>query len=232
MKGAKVLVVEDDPAVLRITTDLLSGDGCEVMTAMTLEEGWTKAMAQPPSLIVLDLQFAQGNGLDFCKRLKADDKLKDCAVFMLTARSASEDIVAGLKVGADDYLAKPFHEQEFLARVEALLRRFQPASPPSKHPGDLQTGKLRISRAARQVWVGEQEIRLTLREFELLYCLAEKEGTAMTREEILVAAWGPQVAVVSKAVDVHMTHLRAKLGAEGKRIKSVSQVGYRMDPGE
>ena len=232
MKGALVLVVEDDPAVLRITTDLLRGDGCEVISAMTLDEGWELAMQRTPSLVVLDLQFAQGNGLDFCRRLKAEAKTKDCAVFMLTARSASEDIVAGLKVGADDYLAKPFHEHEFLARVEALLRRLLPSSLPSKNPGDLLSGKLRISRAARQVWVGELEIRLTLREFELLYCLAEKEGTAMTRDEILVAAWGPQVAVVSKAVDVHMTHLRAKLGAEGKRIKSVPQVGYRMDKAE
>ncbi len=228
MKGALVLVVEDDPAVLRMTSDLLKGEGCEVLGAASLEEGWSLAAKRLPALVVLDLQFPKGNGLDLCRKLKSSHATKAGGVLMLTARGAAEDIVAGLKVGADDYLAKPFHEQEFLARVEALLRRFQPR--PQAVLADLGSGPLRLSRASRQAWLGEEGLHLTLREFELLSVLMQRPGQALSREALIEAAWGPGTAIVAKAVDVHITHLRAKLGAEGARIKSVPQVGYRLDP--
>ena len=228
MKGSMVLVVEDDLSVLRLTSDLLRGEGCQVLEAATLEEAWSLASKHLPSLVVLDLQFPKGSGLDFCRKLKSSPITKAAGVMMLTARGASEDIVAGLKVGADDYLPKPFHEQEFLARVEALLRRFQPASKPAK--AEFTAGALRLSRASRQAWSGEEELRLTLREFELLSVFMQRPGEALSREELIQAAWGPGTAIVAKAVDVHMTHLRSKLGNEGARIKSVPQVGYRLDP--
>jgi DNA-binding response OmpR family regulator len=228
MKGALVLVVEDDLAVLRMTSDLLKGEGCDVLGASSLEEGWSLASKRAPALVVLDLQFPKGNGLDLCRKLKSSPVTKAGGVLMLTARGAAEDIVAGLKVGADDYLAKPFHEQEFLARVEALLRRFQPRAKPVL--ADLGASSLRLSRASRQVWAGDEELHLTLREFELLSVLMQRPGQALSREELIEAAWGPGTAIVAKAVDVHITHLRSKLGPEGARIKSVPQVGYRLDP--
>lgn len=227
MKGSLVLVVEDDPAVLRLTSDLLRGEGCQVLGAPTLEEGWALASKHLPALVVLDLQFPKGNGIDLAKKLKSSPITKAMGIFMLTARGASEEIVEGLKAGADDYMAKPFHEQEFLARVEALLRRFLPAMKPGK--AELASGSLRLSRSSRQAWAGEEELRLTLREFELLSVLLSRPGEALSREELIQAAWGPGTAIVAKAVDVHITHLRAKMGAEGARIKSVTQVGYRLD---
>lgn len=226
MKGSIVLVVEDDLAVSRMTCDLLIGEGCQTLAAVTLEEGWTLAAKHQPALVVLDLQFPKGNGLDLCKKLKTSPITKAGGVLMLTARGASEDIVAGLKVGADDYLPKPFHEQEFLARVEALLRRFQPASKPAK--AEFSAGPLRLSRSSRQVWAGEEELHLTLREFELLSVLMQRPGEALSREELIEVAWGPGTAIVAKAVDVHITHLRTKLGIAGAFIKSVPQVGYRL----
>ena len=227
MKGSLVLVVEDDAAVLRLTSDLLRGEGCQVLGAATLEEGWILASKHLPALVVLDLQFPKGNGIDLAKKLKASPITKAMGIFMLTARGASEEIVEGLKAGADDYMAKPFHEQEFLARVEALLRRFQPAVKPTKT--ELESGILRLSRSSRQAWAGEEELRLTLREFELLSVLMQRQGEALSREELIQAAWGPGTAIVAKAVDVHITHLRSKMGPEGARIKSITQVGYRLD---
>jgi two-component system phosphate regulon response regulator PhoB len=227
MKGSMVLVVEDDVAVLRLTSDLLRGEGCRVMGAATLEEGWSLASKHLPALVVLDWQFPKGSGLDLCKKLKASPITKAAGVFMLTARGASNDIVEGLKAGADDYMPKPFHEQEFLARVEALLRRFQPATRPAKV--ELESGALRLSRSSRKAWNGEEELRLTLREFELLSVLMQRPGEALSRDELIQAAWGPGTAIVAKAVDVHITHLRAKLTSEAARIKSVPQVGYRLD---
>lgn len=222
----RLLVVEDDPAVRRLTVDLLSGEGYTVESAATVDEGWTLASRLRPDLAVLDLHFPKGDGLDLCRRLKANAATRDCLVFILTARGATEHVVEGLKAGADDYLAKPFHEQEFLARVEALLRRRGAFELPV---AELRDGDLKLSRGEHRAWIGDQELKLTLREFEVLAALVASPGQALSREQIIDRAWGPGTAVVPKAVDVHINHLRQKLGPLSRRIQSVPQVGYRYE---
>lgn len=224
--STRVLVVEDDPAMRRLTVDLLRGEGYQVDASESVEGGWSQAVAARPELAVLDLQFPKGDGLDLCRRLKANAATRDCLVIILTARGASEHVVEGLKAGADDYLAKPFHEQEFLARVQALLRRRGAFQEPSDA---LEAGPLRLSRSEHRAWLEGAEVRLTLREFEVLAALVGSPGQALSREQIIDRAWGPGTAVVAKAVDVHINHLRQKLGEAAKVIVSVPQVGFRFD---
>lgn len=221
---ARVLLAEDDAAMRRLTADLLHAENYEVKAASDLEQAWSLASAWRPDLVVLDLQFPGGNGLDFCRRLKSAAALKDCLVLILTARGGSADMVEGLKSGADDYLPKPFHEQVFLARVAALLRRRGAFVEPVL---DMEHGGLRLSRREHRAWLDGHELKLTLREFEVMAALVSAPGEALTREQIIERAWGPDMVVVPKAVDVHINHLRQKLGPTGANIQAVPQVGYR-----
>ncbi|MGH7442781.1 MAG: response regulator transcription factor [bacterium] len=223
---AKVLLVEDDAAVRRLTADLLHAENYEVKAVATVEEGWNHAEQWRPDLAVLDLNFPVGNGLDLCRQLKENGATRDCLVLMLTARGGTVNVVEGLKVGADDYLAKPFHEQEFLARVAALLRRRGAFVEPVL---ELMDGSLRLSRKEHRAWLDGKELKLTLREFEVIVALVSAPGQALTREQIIERAWGPGMAVVSKAVDVHVNHLRKKFGKHGMRIQAVPQVGFRWN---
>ncbi|HVZ81064.1 MAG TPA: response regulator transcription factor, partial [bacterium] len=145
-------------------------------------------------------------------------------VFILTARGSSEDIVRGLEAGAEDYLSKPFNEREFLARVRAILKRHSSTTPVKD---EIISGKVRLSPTSHEVWCQDKPIALTLREFDILRIFLENPGKALSREEIVRLAWGPATAIVPKVVDVHVGHLRAKLGPEGKRVETVPQVGYK-----
>jgi DNA-binding response OmpR family regulator len=226
MKGVKVLVIEDDPAVATVVRDLLVAEEYNVQVAGDQASGLAQAMQFRPQLIILDLNLPDGDGLTLCQSLKESTSTRDIEIFMLTSRGTAEDIVRGLEAGAEDYLAKPFHQREFLARVRKILRRSQ-AAPASEA---LVSGRLKLEPSSHEAWLDSKPLRLTLREYEILQVLMEREGDALTRDDILRAAWGPSISIVPKVVDIHIGHLRQKLGNEGQRLATVPQVGYKLLP--
>jgi len=228
MTGPLILIIEDDPSVLTLTRDLLLTENYRVETAVNASAGLEAVHRMKPDLLVLDLNLPDGDGLDLCRGVKNEDPTRDLPVFILTARASSDDIVAGLEAGADDYLTKPFNEREFTARIRAILRRNQPGTLPAET--ELVMGDLRLSPHSHVVLYKGNPLELTLREFDILRVLLTHPGKALTREEIVRYAWGPNTFLVSRVVDVHLGHLRAKLGAMGRKIETIPQVGYRMIP--
>jgi two-component system alkaline phosphatase synthesis response regulator PhoP len=225
MRPFRILLVEDDPAVLTLTRDLLLKERFEVEGVGSIRDAKARLGEGAFDLLVLDLGLPDGDGLTFCRSLKSGPATQDLPVFILTARGSSEDIVNGLEAGADDYLPKPFNEREFMARARAILRR---KGDGAKAQGELISGALRLSPESHETWCQGKPVALTLREFEILQALLSNPGKALSREQIVALAWGPSTAIVPKVVDVHLGHLRSKLGVEGKRIETVPQVGYRF----
>jgi len=228
MNPALILMIEDDPSVLTLTRDLLLAENYRVETAVNSQEGSETVRRLKPDLLILDLNLPDGDGLDLCRQLKKQAASKDLPVFILTARASSEDIVAGLEAGADDYLTKPFNEREFEARVRVILRRQTPIAPSSDE--ELIVGNLKLSPHSHKVSYKGNPIELTAREFDILRVLLSHPGKALTREEIVRFAWGPNTYLVPRVVDVHLGHLRNKLGPAGRKIETIPQIGYRMIP--
>lgn len=222
-----ILMIEDDTAVATLTRDLFQREGFLVQTADTAAKGWDLFQKGDFDLLLLDLGLPDMEGMDFCAKVKSDPAKGKVPVFILTARGSSEDIVRGLEAGAEDYLSKPFNEREFLARVRAILRRHSAMGGPKD---EIISGKVKLSPASHEVWCHDKPVLLTLREFDILRIFLENPGKALAREEIVRLAWGPSTAIVPKVVDVHVGHLRAKLGSEGKRLETVPQVGYKWLP--
>lgn len=227
MKEHQILIVEDDPAVLTLTRDLLLKEDYKVMAVSEGRDGWGALQWEKFDLLILDLGLPDMDGLELCGQIKKDPLRRDLPVFILTARSSSDEIVKGLEAGADDYLPKPFNEREFVARVQAILRRRAPLTPKEEL---ISSDKIKLSPSSHEVWVGEKPILLTLREFDILRVFLSNPGKALTREDIVKMAWGPATAIVTKVVDVHVGHIRNKLGPEGKRVETVPQVGYKLTP--
>jgi two-component system alkaline phosphatase synthesis response regulator PhoP len=223
-----ILIIEDDPSVLTLTRDLLLTENYRVETATNARAGLEAVHKMKPDLLVLDLNLPDGDGLDLCRGLKKEDATRNLPVFILTARASSDDIVAGLEAGADDYLTKPFNEREFTARIRVILRRNQPGTLSVET--ELVMGDLKLSPDSHMVLYKGKPLELTLREFDILRVLLTQPGKALTREEIVRYAWGPNTFLVPRVVDVHLGHLRMKLGAMGRKIETVPQVGYRMVP--
>jgi len=224
----KVLVVEDDPGILRTVADNLRFEQYEVITAMDGETALVVQHEQQADLIVLDLMLPRISGLEVCRRLRASDD--HVPVLVLTARADEADRVLGLDLGADDYVVKPFSVPELMARVRALLRRASSASalPAAFTFGDVQIDFRRYSaqRAGRPV-------DMTRKEFALLRFLASRQNTVVTRDELLNKVWGFDAYPLTRTVDNHIAGLRAKLEADPGRpvhIQTVHGVGYKFVP--
>jgi two-component system, OmpR family, alkaline phosphatase synthesis response regulator PhoP len=225
--NSRILLVEDEPSVALTVSDLLAGEGYDVETAVDGLGGLARASSEPFDVIVLDVMLPGMNGLDVCRELRK--KGNDVAILMLTARSQLTDRVVGLKLGADDYLAKPFEPLELLARVEALLRRVRKDGlAPVKSFGfgdvtvDFERGDVRKSGAA---------IPLAAKELDLLRYLVDHRGNVVSREELLESVWEYQPGVSSRTLDVHVAWLRQKLEDNPqmpKHIHTVRGVGYRF----
>ena len=221
-----VLVVEDDPAILRGLTDNLRYEGYQVLQAQDAETGRQLHLTGKPDLIVLDLMLPRMSGLEFCRRLRAS--ADHTPILMVTARSEEADRVLGLDVGADDYVTKPFSVRELMARVRALLRRTQEASRlPTRLTFDDVELDFRSYTARRQ----GQAIEMTRKEFATLRLLAARAGSVVTRDELLNEVWGYESSPISRTVDNHIASLRAKLEAvpsRPRRIQTVHGVGYKF----
>jgi two-component system alkaline phosphatase synthesis response regulator PhoP len=215
--------VDDEQSVLNLADAYLRPEGFEIYTAKDGLAGLKAARALKPDLIVLDLMLPGMDGLEVLAALRRESKVY---VILLTAKSEETDKVVGLSVGADDYLTKPFSPRELVARIKAAFRRMQ--------PGDSQTSiglafaRLRINPSSRQVWVDDEPVELTAREFDLLQALAESRGRVLSRQQLLENIWGGDYYGDLRVVDVHLGHLRQKLG-QSDFIQTVRGVGYRFE---
>ena len=222
----RILVVEDDPAILRIVADNLRYEGYDVITAQDGEAGARLQRAQKPDLIVLDLMMPRLGGLELCRRLRGDGI--QTPILMLTAKSEEADRVAGLDLGADDYMTKPFSVKEFLARVRALLRRVQPQQ---NLPNELRFGDVEVDFRRYEARRFGKSVEMTRKEFAILRFLASRAGEVVVRDELLNEVWGYEAFPVSRTVDNHVAGLRAKLEADPSSpvyIRTVHGVGYKF----
>jgi phosphate regulon transcriptional regulator PhoB len=225
--ASDVLVVEDEPDIRNLVVHHLTRDGFRCRTAASGPEALARVRAAAPDLVVLDLMLPELNGLEVCRRLRADPATATVPIIMLTAKTDEVDRVVGLEMGADDYVAKPFSPKELVARVRAVLRRARPGEPVRP----LTVGGVSLDVARHLVTVEGRPVELTPKEFDLLHALLDAAGRVLSREHLLNRVWGYARAdeIESRTVDVHIRRLRAKLGAEERRIATIKGVGYRLE---
>jgi len=224
----EILVVDDETDIRSLVVLHLEREGFRCRTASNGPDAVREATVRPPALIVLDLMLPGFDGLEVCRRLRADAATSRVPVVMLTAKAEEVDRVVGLEVGADDYVVKPFSPKELVARVRAVLRR---ASPTAGAVPVLSAGPLTLDVARHAVTLDGRPVGLTPKEFDLLHVLLEAAGRVLSREHLLSRVWGYARAdeIESRTVDVHVRRLRAKLGEVGSRIATVKSVGYRFE---
>ncbi len=225
---SKLLLVEDEPGLVLALTDLLADEGYEVTTAADGAAGFELASTGRFDIIVLDVMLPEKNGFDVCRDLRMQKT--PTPILMLTARGQVTDKVVGLKLGADDYLTKPFEPTELLARLEALLRRTQ-SSVPRKLPESCSFGSVHIDFRAAEVTRDGRPVELSAREFTLLRFFVAQRGATLSRRELLVEVWGYDAGTLTRTVDVHVGMLRQKLEDDPKNPRyflTVRGLGYKF----
>ena len=226
-KGKKrILVVDDEKDLVDLISYNLQRNGYEVLTAFSGNAALELAAREQPDLIVLDLMLPGIDGTEVARRLKADARTAAVPIIMLTAKAEETDVVVGLTLGADDYVTKPFSMKILLARLTTVLRRAEPA--PAADADTLKVGPLTIDTARHEVLVDGEPVRLTLTEFKLLAALVAARGRVLTRDQLMDKAMGTDVFVTDRAIDVHITAIRKKLGAANWLVHTVRGVGYRL----
>ncbi len=226
MPPAKVLVIDDEQSILDVVTAYLRPEGFEVRTAADGPTGLQVAHSFKPDVVVLDIMLPDMDGIELLARLRRES---DVYVILLTAKTEETDKIVGLAVGADDYVTKPFSPRELVARIKAALRRLQGGTAAEAQV--LVFPHLRIDVGSRRVWVDEREVELTTTEFDLLKTLAEHHGRVLSREQLLQKVWGYNYFGDDRVVDVHIGHIRQKLG-DDRFIVTVRGVGYRFEDKE
>jgi len=225
MTRSRILLVDDEPSLLATIAPLLRAQGFDVATATSGQAALDAADRQTPHLVILDLGLPDMDGVDVCRRLREG---RSMPIVVLSARGAEQDKVAALDAGADDYVTKPFGSQELLARVRAALRRSDAAASPA---GTITRGALVIDVDRRRVMRGEEDVRLTPKEFELLVLLAQHAGRVLTHRTILKAIWGPNAVDQPEHLRVLINALRRKIEQDPSRpeyIRTEPWVGYRF----
>jgi two-component system phosphate regulon response regulator PhoB len=223
-----ILVIEDEPDILELVRYNLAKEGFAVSGAETGEEGLAEARARPPDLVLLDLMLPGMDGLEVCRALRADPLTRAIPVVILTARGEETDIVAGLELGADDYVVKPFSPRVLAARVRSVLRRRPAALPAEAAQSPVRIHDLVIHPGRHEVLVRGRAVAVTATEFRLLHYLARHPGWVFTRGQIMREVGGEDYAVTERAVDVQIHGLRGKLGEPEAYIETVRGVGYRF----
>jgi len=224
MNAPRILVVEDDPQIQELVGYNLGKEGFVVLPALSAEAALKLLDDQTVDLVVLDLMLPGMDGMTLCRRLKGQSKTQDIPVIMLTAKSEEGDIVAGLEIGADDYIPKPFSPRLLIARIRAVLRR---SSHSEEEQESYKIGPLTVDRSRHEVRCGEEVIPLTPTEFAILDLLASHAGRVFSRAEIAESVHGEPFVTTDRAVDVHIAALRRKLGPAGQLIETVRGIGYR-----
>ena len=226
MAKEKILVVDDEEDILELVRYNLSREGYQVTGSLTGEDALHKIRSDTFDLIVLDLMLPGMDGLAFTKTVKNDSRLRSTPIIMLTAKGEEADIVAGLELGADDYITKPFSPRVMIARVRAALRRQK--ETPEDEMAIVKIHELEINPGRRSVLAKGNPIDLTYTEFQLLLLLARRPGWVFTRSQIVDLIRGSDYPVTDRSVDVQIVGLRKKLGSYGKYIETVRSVGYRF----
>lgn len=225
---SRILVIEDDPSILRGLIESLRCESHEVLSAMDGEAGYGLAKNRHPDLLVLDLMLPKVSGYEICRRLRAEGN--EVPILMLTARGEETDRIFGLDLGADDYVTKPFSLRELLARIRALLRR---AGPKEELIGELRVNEVVIDFRKYEATNKEVRMEMTRREFQLLRALASRPGTVISRSELLDSVWGLEDYPTTRTVDTHIAGLRSKIErdpANPEHLITVRGVGYKWVP--
>ena len=222
-----IYIVEDDPNIRELVSYALQTSG---MPAAGFADGpsfWQAAAQERPELVLLDIMLPGEDGITILRRLRAAPDTAKIPVILLTAKNTEYDKVVGLDTGADDYIPKPFGMMELIARIRAVLRRTEDMQDRDE-PRPLVAGGICVDERAHTVFVNEQEVQLTLKEYQLLCLLMKNRGAVLTRDVLLENIWGYNNESETRTVDVHIRTLRQKLGADGALIETVRGVGYRM----
>jgi DNA-binding response OmpR family regulator len=222
MAKETILVVDDEANIIKLARMYLQNEGYVVESARDGREALTKIKSLQPALVVLDLMLPEVDGWEVCRKVRADS---DVPIIMLTARSDDVDKIVGLELGADDYLTKPFNPRELVARVKAVLRRYE-KSAISTQP--IHLGQVTIDPQRREVRVGGRQLDLRTKEFDLLWALAEHRGIVLSRNQLLDLVWGYDYYGETRTVDVHVARLRDKLEGSDVVIETVWGVGYKL----
>ena len=223
MTNAKILVIDDEQSILDLISAYLRPEGYQVYTASDGPSGLKAARAYKPDLVVLDIMLPGMDGVELLTQLRRESNVY---VIMLTAKTEETDKIIGLTIGADDYVTKPFSPRELVARIKAAIRRMRNGVG-STEGGVLVFQHIRIDTGRRQVWVDDRQIELTSTEFDLMQSLAEHRGMVLSREQLLEDVWGHEYYGELRVVDVHIGHIRQKIGEEF--IFTVRGVGYRFE---
>ncbi len=224
MQKETILLVEDDESIQELVRYHLLREGYQVFSAGTASEALELAKKEPPDLILLDLMLPDLDGLSLCRVLGSQLETSEIPIVMLTAKDAESDMVAGLEVGADDYIVKPFSPRVLIARLRAVLRRQGPA----EESAALHFGDLFLHPGQHEVRVGDHRIELTHTQFRILQLLMQRPGWVFSRYQIVEAIQGQGYAVTERTVDVQMVALRKKLGSASRYLGTVRGVGYRL----
>ncbi len=225
MSGETVLIIEDDPTLLRGLKDNFEFKGYRVETAVDGEKGLDAALSLKPDLIILDIMLPKINGYEICRAIRNENI--DTPIIMLTAKGQESDIVLGLNLGANDYVTKPFSIRELLARANAFIRRSK-----QDQPQTIRFGGFTLDLLCHKLLNNDTEVTLTPKEFALLSYLAKHPGRAFTRDDVLSAVWGHDILVTSRSVDRCINTLRHKIERDPRRpefIKTVREIGYRFE---
>jgi len=222
----RVLIVEDEKDVREMLRLNLKVGGFDVLEAQNGAEGLAIAKAELPSVVILDLMMPEMSGMEVCRALRRNPATSRIPILMLTAKSTEGDKVAGLEVGADDYVTKPFSPRELLLRVRAVARR-QPDQGVSK-PAPVKAGGIELDRSSMTATIGSKKLVLTSTEYRLLDLLVRRAGTILSREVLLSEVWGYQASLDTRTVDTHVRRLRDKLGKAGAVVQTVRGSGYRL----
>jgi len=225
----RILVVDDEPDIGELLKYNLEQEGYEVLLLTQGERVVPSLEKDAVDLVILDLMLPGISGMDLCRQLKRNPKLENIPIIILSAKSSETDKIVGLELGADDYITKPFSPREAVARVKAVLRRTEDRERKDssfKESFDFEGLRMDVSR--HEVYLDEQEVKLTNTEFKILQCLLERPGHVFNRQQLIDFALGKDVSVVDRTIDVHITNLRKKLGARGSQIESIRGVGYRL----
>lgn len=224
MNGPSILVVDDEPNIVNLVSSYLRQEGYEIYTAADGQSALKAARAFRPDMVILDIMLPGMDGIEVLTHLRRES---NAYVIMLTAKGEETDKVVGLSVGADDYVTKPFSPRELVARVKSAFRRLQ-SQESGRDDSLLLFDNLKINTGSRQVWVDDQLVEFTALEFDLLKVLAQHHGLVLSREQLLEKVWGHDYYGEIRVVDVHVGHIRQKLGGKNL-ITTVRGVGYRFE---
>ncbi len=222
MEVTRILAVDDELNILELVKLYLTREGYQVETVCRGNEVLAKTLQIKPDLVILDLMLPGMDGLEVCRQIRGKSNVP---ILMLTARKEDVDKILGLEMGADDYLTKPFNPRELVARIRAILRRFQSGQKPADI---LNLGRLQIDLSGHEAAVNGQPLKLRTKEFALLTAFAQNPGTVFSREKLLEMVWGFDYYGETRTVDVHVNHLREQLEGSGVNIETLRGTGYKM----